>query len=453
MARISNFFRTSNTSVAATNEIPDNELHIQIESMTEELTGSSRAINKAEDNLDTGSRRTAGTASYIFLFLFYLHLLAAVVLIAYLTICGLDYSFSRENTHNFRPLDWYLPLLASSGCAFVIAFSWVTATLCNPSKTIHTVFWLSPLLTFAVGILLLLIGSAGGLATSVIAIIFALTQSLYACWAAKEINHTTKIFSLSMAASVPSARNLDSFVILTGSLMAATIYTWLSVSGIGGATATWTQFDPLYIFAILLSLGWTMQVIKNAVHVGISFVSYMYFARGVEVDSLWAFRDTWRYLIGNICIGSILEPIFAVIRGLACAMTAITGDTDEFMYKLLFWCCSESSIDTWEMFRRVGMESVVDSDLTGSFCFLCGVAGGSMCTLVAGSWSLAINKDHATEISIYAFLIGYLMSRITMAWSQGCVSAYYVVFAENPKSLRFDTTIPDRIQELQQSSA
>ncbi|KAI3924397.1 hypothetical protein MKW98_032598 [Papaver atlanticum] len=433
---------------------------------------------QAEDNLDTRSRRTAGTASYIFLFLFYLHLLAAVILIAYLTICGLDYSFSRENTHNFRPLDWYLPLLASSGCAFVIAFSWVTATLCNPWKTIHTVFWLSPLLTSAVGILLLLIGSAGGLATSVIAIIFALTQSLYACWAAKEINHTTKILSLSMAASVPSARNLDSFVILTGSLMAATIYTWLSVSGIGGATATWTQFDPLYIFAILLSLGWTMQVIKNAVHVGISFVSYMYFARGVEVDSLRAFRDTWRYLIGNICIGSILEPVFAVIRGSACAMTAITGDTDEFMFsctscysgvaRRLVSCGNrwgfvhvgvfgkgfvQSSIDTWEMFRRVGMESVVGSDLTGSFCFLCGVAGGSMCTLVAGSWSLAINKDHATAISIYAFLIGYLMSRITMAWPQGCVSAYYVVFAENPKNLRFDTTIPDRIQELQQSSA
>ncbi|KAI3993866.1 hypothetical protein MKX01_002879 [Papaver californicum] len=433
---------------------------------------------QAEDNVDTRSRRTAGTASYIFLFLSYLHLLAAIVLIAYLTICGLDYSFSKQNTHNFRPLDWYLPLLASSGCAFVIAFSWVTATLYNPLKTIYTVFWLSPLLTFTVGILLLVIGSAGGLATSVIAIIFALTQSLYACWVAKGINHTTKILSLSMIASVPSARNLDSFVILTGSLMAATTYTWLSVSGIGGATATWTQFDPLYIFAILLSLVWTMQVIKNAVHVGISHVSYMYLAHGVEVDSLLAFKDTLKYSMGNVCIGSILEPVFTVIRGSAWAMTAITGDTDEFMFSCtscysgvaqrLVSCGNrwgfvhvgvfdkgfvQSSIETWEMFRRVGMESVIDSDLTGSFCFLCGVAGGSLCTLVAGSWSLAINKDHATAVSIHAFLIGYLMSRITMAWPQACVSAYYVVFAENPESLRFDTTIPDLIQELQQSSA
>ncbi|KAI3942847.1 hypothetical protein MKW92_011476 [Papaver armeniacum] len=194
------------------------------------------------------------------------------------------------------------------------------------------------------------------------------------------INHTTQILSLSMVASVPSARNLYSFVILTGSLMAATIYTRLSVSGIGGATATWTQFDPLYIFAALLSLGWTMQVFKNAVHVRISFVNYMYYARGVEVDSLWAFRDT--------CTGSILELVFAVIRGLACAMTAITGDTDDFIFsctscysgvaRKLVSCGNrwgfahvgvfgkgfvQSSIDTWEMFRRVGMESVVDSDL------------------------------------------------------------------------------------------
>ncbi|KAI3994113.1 hypothetical protein MKX01_012370 [Papaver californicum] len=440
MARISNLFKTS---VAATNEIPDNELHIQIESMTEELTSSSRALNKAEDNLDTRSRRTAGTASYIFLFLFYLHLLAAVVLIAYLTICGLDYSFSRQNTHNFPPLDWYLPLLASSGCAFVISFSWVTATLYNPSKTINTVFWLSPLLTFSVGILLLVIGSAWGLAASVIAIIFALTQSLYACWAAKGINHTTKILSLSMIASVPSARNLDSFVILTGSLVAATTYTWLSVSGIGGATATWTKFDSLYIFAILPSLGWAMQVIKNAVHVGISLVSYMYLARGVEVDSLLAFKGTLKYSIGNICIGSVLEPVFTVIRGSACAMTAVTGDTDEFMFS-----CTSCYPGVAQ--RLVTCGNILGFVHVGVFDK---VAGGSLCTLVAGSWSLAINKDHATAISIYAFLIGYLMSRITRAWPQACVSPYYVVFAENPESLRFDTTIPDRIQELQQSSA
>lgn len=38
------------------------------------------------------------------------YILAAVILIAYLTIYGIDYSFS--NIHNFRPLDWYLPLLA-----------------------------------------------------------------------------------------------------------------------------------------------------------------------------------------------------------------------------------------------------------------------------------------------------------------------------------------------------
>ncbi|MCL7041929.1 hypothetical protein MKW94_018694 [Papaver nudicaule] len=153
-----------------------------------------------------------------------------------------------------------------------------------------------------------------------------------------------------------------------------------------------------------------MQVIKNAVHVGISRVSYMYFAHGIEADSLSAFKDTVKYSIGSVCIGSILEPFFTAIQDSACAMNSITGDTDEFMFS-----CTN--------------------------CYS-GVAR-----------RLVINKDHATAISLYAFLIGYFMSRITMSWPQACVSAYYVVYAENPESLRFDTTIPVRIKELQQSPA
>jgi hypothetical protein len=71
----------------------------------------------------------------------------------------------------------------------------------------------------------------------------------------------------------------------------------------------------------------------------------------------------------------------------------------------------QASMDTWEMLRRVGLEPIIDRDLTGSFCFLCGMAGGAICTLVGGTWTFAVHKSYATEVSIYAFLIGYFMVR------------------------------------------
>lgn len=41
-----------------------------------------------------------------------------------------------------------------------------------------------------------------------------------------------------------------------------------------------------------------------------------------------------------------------------------------------------------------------------------------------------------------------LQTRIAMALPHACVSCYYVCYAENPKNLLFDKTIPERIQML-----
>ncbi|KAA8516930.1 hypothetical protein F0562_017252 [Nyssa sinensis] len=222
----------------------------------------------------------------------------------------------------------------------------------------------------------------------------------------------------------------------------------------------------------------TRKVIKNTLQVTIARIKYMHFACGIDYDPRVAFHDTIKHSIGSACVGSALCTSTESHSGSARATSLMSGDTDEFMFSCAD-CYSgvasrlvtygnrwgfvhagvynkrfvQASMDTWEMFRRVGLEPVIDSDLTSSFCFLCGVAGGAICTLVGGSWTLAVHKGYATEVSIYAFLIGYFMCRFAMAWPQACVSAYHVVYAENPQNLRFDSTIPVRIQELQRYQA
>ncbi|KAF5197116.1 Plasma-membrane choline transporter family protein, partial [Thalictrum thalictroides] len=407
---------------------------------------------------------TAGKlSSKLFLLLFYLHLILLSILITFLTLRGIF--TSRTHRRNLL-LHWYPSLLTSSTIAALIAIACQVAIRKNPSKTLKAIFWLSPSLTCAAGILLLSIGTASSLIVSAFALIFALIQSLYGCWVVPRKDYATRILSVSVSAPISNATNF-----LTMFLVMGTFYSVFAISGLGGVIKMQTRIDPIFVFAILLSLVWTMHVIKNIMQVAVSRPVYQYFTRVTDVDTRVALDDTVKNGMGSICVGSILVPIIGIIRGLSRVMSSIAGDTDEFMFSCAscyagltdrlvaygnrwgfvhvgvygkgFVC---ASVDSWEMFERVGMKSLIDSDLTGTICFLCAVAGGSFCTLVAGSWVLFVHKDYAFLVSIYAFFIGYFLIRIAMAWPQACVSAYYVAFAENPQGLQFDSTIHNRLQ-------
>lgn len=406
----------------------------------------------------------------LFAFLFCLHLILIAALIIFLTVYGL---ISTDHKHHFHPLKFYPPLLTSTLCSAIFAFIWQWVTRSNPSKAIKTAFWLSPLLTCAVGVLLISVSSAESLAAGGVAIICALVQSLYACWVSPRFEFAIRLLSVSTA--VPPAKITT---LLVQSILISILYLCFLVSGIGGATAIRSSLNVLFISVILLSMAWTMHLIKNMLEVTVSRIKYMHFASGTHVDTSEAFRNTFKHSMGSICIGSILVPVLGVIRGSARGMKLLAGDTEEFLFSCAN-CYSglastlimygnrwgfvhvavynkgfvQASSDAWEIFRSVQLKELIDLDLTTSFCFLSGVAGGAICSLVSGTWTLAIHKSYATEVSIYAFLIGYFMCRIALAWPQACVSSYYVAYAENPNSTQFDSTIPVRIEELQRYQA
>ncbi|CAK9166560.1 unnamed protein product [Ilex paraguariensis] len=422
-----------------------------------------------EPNSTQFETRTTGTFfRNLFRNAFYLHSLLMAILVIFLTIRGL---LSAAHSHHFHPKKWYPPLLASTACAGIVSFAWQSVTCCNPPRAIKAAFWLSPVLTCAVGILFVLIGSAGSLVAGAVALLSSVIQSLYSCWVNPRFEYAVRLLSVSLSPSPPKTTILLSIV-------SCTLYSGFLVSGIGGATAIGTGLDTLFVFVILLSQAWTLHVIKNTLQVAISRVKYMQFASGTEIGTKIAFKDTINHSMGSVCIGSVLVPVVGVVRGSARAISLISGDADEFMFsctncysgvasRLIAYANRwgfvhvgiyskgfvQASIDTWEMFKKVGLEPLIDSDLTSSFCFLCGVAGGAVSTLIAGSWALVVHKSYATEVLVYAFLIGYFTSRVAMVWPQASISSYYVAYAENPQSQLFDSTIPVRIQELQRYQA
>ncbi|KAL3632664.1 hypothetical protein CASFOL_025648 [Castilleja foliolosa] len=413
-------------------------------------------------------RKGSNFINKLFLSLFYTHLVLITALVIFLTLRA---TLSSSHNHRFHPKQWCLVVLSSTALSGIMGFSYQALTGLNPSTAFKTTFWLSPLLTCAFGVLLVLIGTPASLAASIITLICSILQSLYACWANPRFKHAIKILTVSLAYYPPKVKPA---IIL--SIVVSIVYSSLLMLGIGGATATGTKINLLFIFLILASLTWTTQIIKNTMQVMVSHVKYMQFACGIEVDFKTVAKITGRYSMGSICMGSILVPVITVIWGWARAVSLVSGDVDEFMFSCAS-CCSgaasrivaygnrwgfvhvgvynkgivRASMDTWEMFTRNGIEELVNCDLTSSFCFLCGVATGSVCGLVGGTWALFIHRSYATEVSIYVFLIGYFTNRVAMSWVQASVTAYYVAYAENPESQQFDNTIPAYLRELQRS--
>ncbi|CAL5344617.1 unnamed protein product [Camellia sinensis] len=95
------------------------------------------------------------------------------------------------------------------------------------------------------------------------------------------------------------------------------------------------------------------------------------------------------------------------------------------------------------------METIVDSDMTSSICFFTGVCSGSICVIVVAAWTARVHQGFTATISLLAFFIGYLMTRIAMALPHACVSCYYACYAENPDNRLFDKTIPNRLNLIE----
>ncbi|KAM7273256.1 hypothetical protein ACFE04_027920 [Oxalis oulophora] len=404
--------------------------------------------------------------------LFYIHLILIAILTLTVTIRGFIFI---AKTHHFHPKKWYPPLLVATGCSAIIGLVYQLITSYNPSAAMKLAFYFTPLFTCSAGIVLVLIGTSVSLAIGVIAVVSSIIISIYTCWITPRFDYAIKILSVSIA--FPPA-GTPALVLL--SLVIAVLYSAFLVVGIGGATATGRNFDVVFILVILFSLSWSMQVIKNVISVTVSRIRYINFASGMDMETQTATRETIKYLIGDIAIGSMLVPILGVVRGSARIISLVAGGHDEF----LFSCANcyleaastlitygnrwgfvqvgvynkgfiQASQETWDLFRVGGMEQLIDSDLTGSFCFLSGLAGGALSSVVGGTWALVIHDrdSYATEVSLYAFVIGYFMCRIAMAWPQACVSAYYVAYAENPLNPRFDSAIRTQIQQIQRSMA
>ncbi|KAL9333937.1 hypothetical protein Peur_074076 [Populus x canadensis] len=402
----------------------------------------------------------------ISLFLFVFHMVAAVGLVSFLIFKGIQglieasESFKRKER---RILKFYLPQVETASLlSITLAFVWQKAVRQWPRIMVPFILWSSFILSLSAGILLICFQRASTDGVGVCLIAFAIGNGLYACWVTQRIGFCTEILIKSLE-PVPKFGDLNQPTYW----MLGVGFLWMSLWILAVIGAMNFYLTPLVISVLVLSLAWTAEVMRNIVNLTVSRVIALYYLRGMQSIPQNCFQRAFTQNLGSACLGSLFVPTIEALRVVVRGLNLLEGE-DEFMFSCAHCCLNvmqsifrygnswafvqvatygkgfvQASQDTWQLFVRQGMESIVDSDITSSICFLTGVCSGSICVIVVAAWTARVHQTFTATLSLLSFFIGYLMTRIAMAVPHACVSCYYVCYAENPSNILFDKTIQD----------
>ncbi|KAJ1409026.1 Choline transporter-like [Sesbania bispinosa] len=403
----------------------------------------------------------------ISLFLFVLHMFVAVGLVCFLVFKGIQGLIQESDSMKRKEknvLKYFLPQVeAASFMSIILAFIWQEAIRKWPTFMVHFILWFTFLISLATGILLICFQKPPTDGVGVCFIAFAIGNGLYACWVSHRIKFCCKILSLSLqpVSKFPDLNRPTYHMLGVGFL-------WISLWSLAVIGALNFYFPPLIIILLVLSLAWTTEVMRNVVNITVSRVIALYYLRGMQSSTQFCFLRALTRNLGSACLGSLFVPAIEALRIVARGLNLLEGE-DEFMF-----CCAHcclrvmesifrngngwayvqiaaygkgfvmASQDTWALFEKEEIVSIVDSDITSSICFLTGVCSGSICVIVVAAWTHKVHQSFTATLSLLTFFIGYLLTRIAMAVPHACVSCYYVCYAENPENRLFDKTIKDR---------
>ncbi|KAE8727472.1 Plasma-membrane choline transporter family protein isoform 2 [Hibiscus syriacus] len=407
----------------------------------------------------------------ITLLLYLVHKVAAIALVGFLIFKGVQGLIDASNParrKEERVLKYFLPQVeAASLLSITLAFAWQKALREWPRIMVYFIIWCTFFMSLSAGILLICFQKPATDGVGVCFIAFAIGNGLYACWVSQRVGFCFKVL-------LKALEPVDKFPDLNGPAywMLGSGFLWMSLWILAVIGALNFYYTPLVIIALVLSLAWTTEVMRNVVNLTVSRVIALYYLRGMQSNTQFCFQRALSRNLGSACLGSLFVPAIEALRIVARGLNLLEGE-DEFMFSCAHCCLNvmqsifrygngwayvqiaaygksfvRASQDTWALFEREEMVSIVDSDMTSALCFLTGVCSGSICVIVVAAWTATVHRPFTATISLLAFFIGYLMTRIAMALPHACVSCYYVCYAENPENRLFDKTIKERLEMI-----
>merc|ERR1712242_236785 len=345
-------------------------------------------------------------------------------------------------------------------------------------KFAEQIIWTMLLLNIAIWCVVAIVGVIiGQIALTVIGVIFALVNALYAWCVRARIPFASALLSIS--SSITSAYGGTVFisvavivfnslwVILWGSMVYA--YTIVFGDDINGAVT----------FLMLVSFYWGGQVNQNISHcTSCGVAATWYFSTEIDYNPTpKAFKRTMTTSFGSVALGSLMVAVIQAMKAMVnsarnnknglivclvmCLLNCLERLVEYFNTYAYAHCAiygtsfMNSAKMTWTLFKTRGFTALINDDLTGMVLFAGAMIGGVVTAGCGGAVGYAFyggNDDESVAYGIPAalastgFLIGLILTMTTLYVVRSSVVALFVCFAEEPAALSENR--PEEYQRL-----
>lgn len=271
----------------------------------------------------------------ISLFLFLLQFAVACGLVGFLLFKGIQGLLKAGSTRRKekRVLEFFLPQVeAASFLSITLAFLWQKAVRVWPEFMVHFILWSSFLTSLSAGILLICFQKPPTDGVGVLFIAFAVGNGLYACWVTQRIGFCCKVLvkALEPVSKFPNLNQPTYWMLVVGFL-------WMSLWILAVVGSLNFYFPPLIIIALVLSLAWTAEVMRNVANITVSRVIALYYLRGMQLTTQFCFQRALSTNLGSACLGSLFVPAIEALRIFARGLNLLEGE-DEFMFSCAHCC-------------------------------------------------------------------------------------------------------------------
>lgn len=234
-------------------------------------------------------------------------MVVAVALVCFLIFKGIQGLIEASNPAKKmeeRVLKFFLPQVeAASLLSITLAFAWQKALREWPQIMVYFILWCTFFMSLSAGILLICFQKPSTEGVGVCFMAFAIGNGLYACWVSHRVDFCFKVLvkSLSPVSKFPDLNQPTYWMLGSGFL-------WMSLWILAVVGALNFVFPPLIIIALVLSLMWTTEVMRNVVNLTVSRVIALYYLRGMQSNTQFCFQRALTRNLGSACLGSLFVP-------------------------------------------------------------------------------------------------------------------------------------------------
>jgi len=240
-----------------------------------------------------------------------------------------------------------------------------------------------------------------------------------------------------------------------------------------------------YLFLMLVSYFWTLQVLMNVVHVTVAGVVGTWWLSPADANCccsgaiFGSFIRSITTSFGSICLGSLIVAVIQAIRQLAytarqnddgnacliciaeCILSCIQGIVEYFnkwayIYVGVYgYSYCEAGKNVMQLFRDRGWDVIIADDLVGNALFLVsiiiGLITGCVGMILAKTKSFDdLDEDEALiAFFILGLIIGLMLACILMTVVASGVNTVIVCFADAPAE--FQTNHPELSNRMRQT--